>query len=188
MRTLVIVTVSLCSLLGCKKSDYIFPDTFHPPWPASEIQLKHGTEAYSLMEDLKKNRSSVTLLFFGFTHCPDICPATMQRSADALRELSHAEIAKIRFLFVTVDPERDSPAIAKAYAEKFHPSMFGLSGDMADVKAVIKGYAVHTSNREGEISHSGAIYWITPDAKVIKRISQEFTAQDLAHDLKIAVR
>lgn len=187
MHRLLLLVLTVLALV-CNKKEYIYPDTFHPPWPASEIELKHGTAPYSLTRDLKENRPAVTLLFFGFTHCPDICPATMQRAAEALRGLEPGELAKVRFLFVTVDPDRDSPDIARAYAEKFHPTMMGLSGTAQEVKTVIKSYAVHTSSRDGEISHSGAIYWITPDAKVTKRISQDFTARDLTHDLKIATR
>ncbi|MCE9598658.1 MAG: SCO family protein [Spirochaetia bacterium] len=188
MRTFILLTSVTLLLFNCSKSDYIYPDTFHPPWPASDIHLTHGDVPYSLMDDLKTNKPRVTLLFFGFTHCPDICPATMQRSAQALTQLSAVEIEKIRFLFISVDPARDTPKLANAYAEGFHPKMFGLSGTEAETAAVIKAYAVHTGNHNGEISHSGAIYWITPDAKVTKRISQDFNAQDLAHDLKLAAR
>ncbi len=79
------------------------------------------------------------LLFFGYTHCPDVCPAELQTMGRAMDRLA-AKGDKIVPVFISVDPERDSPAILKAYVAAFHPSMVGLTGSAAEIKAAAKAY------------------------------------------------
>jgi cytochrome oxidase Cu insertion factor (SCO1/SenC/PrrC family)/threonine aldolase len=85
--------------------------------------------------DLAAQRGKVTLVFFGYTRCPDVCPTTLADWSRARAALG-ADTAAVRFVFVSVDPERDTPADADAYARRFHPAFVGVSGTPGEVAAV----------------------------------------------------
>jgi protein SCO1/2 len=82
------------------------------------------------------------LVFFGFTHCPDVCPTTLFEVSEILRALG-PDAARTRALFITVDPERDTPAVMKDYLSSFDSHLLGLTGDSAAVAAVAKAYRVY---------------------------------------------
>ena len=91
------------------------------------------------------------LMYFGYTFCPDVCPLDMGRTSAALRilEEEHPEkAAKLQPIFVTVDPERDTPAALKTYTDLFHPRLLGLTGTPEQIEAVEKEYAVFASREE----------------------------------------
>ena len=82
------------------------------------------------------------LVFFGFTNCPDVCPTTLFEVSEILRALG-PDADRTRALFITVDPERDTPAVMKEYLSSFDPHLSGLTGDPAAVAAVAKAYRVY---------------------------------------------
>jgi len=82
------------------------------------------------------------LVFFGFTHCPDVCPTTLFDVSEVFRSLG-PDGKDVRALFITVDPERDTPATMKDYLSSFDPHMSGLTGDPAQIAAVAKAYRVY---------------------------------------------
>ncbi len=82
------------------------------------------------------------LVFFGFTHCPDVCPTTLFEVSEILRALG-PDADRARALFITVDPERDTPAAMKDYLSSFDPHLSGLTGDPAEIAAVAKAYRVY---------------------------------------------
>ena len=82
------------------------------------------------------------LVFFGFTHCPDVCPTTLFEVSEILRALG-PDADRARALFITVDPERDTPAAMKDYLSSFDPHLTGLTGDPAEIAAVAKAYRVY---------------------------------------------
>src|SRR5437763_4815851 len=82
------------------------------------------------------------LVFFGFTHCPEVCPTTLFEVSEILRKLG-PDADRVGALFVTVDPERDTAPVLKDYLSSFDPHLLGLTGDLADVAAVAKAYRVY---------------------------------------------
>ena len=130
---------------------------YDPPKPAPALRL---TDSAGRAFDLSTERGNVVLIFFGFTECPDICPATLQHWARARAALGPAS-SRVRFVFVSIDPEHDTPAIAAEYARRFDPSFVGLSGTVAEIGQVALAWGVskgraHTSqvlvvNRDGLI-------------------------------------
>ncbi len=86
-------------------------------------------------------RGKVVTVFFGFTHCPDVCPTTLAEMAQVAKALG-PEADKLQVLFVTVDPERDTPQVLKQYVPSFHPSFLGLTGDAAATAAAAKSFKV----------------------------------------------
>ena len=101
------------------------------------------------------------VLFFGYTHCPDVCPTTLFEVSELFRKLG--ESAKVRGVFVTVDPERDTPAILKEYLGSFDKRIIGLSGDRAALEPMFKAYRVYArknpgANGEYSMDHSAIVY------------------------------
>ncbi|MBY0491083.1 MAG: SCO family protein [Gemmatimonadaceae bacterium] len=109
--------------------------------PARDLPAYEFTRADGSHFSTGPSKDQLTVLFFGYTHCPDICPTTL---ADWKRV--HAKLgddtAKVRFVFVSIDPERDTPAIAQQYAAGYHPSFIGLAGDTATVWRMVKTFGV----------------------------------------------
>ncbi len=108
-------------------------------------------------------RGLVTMLYFGYTFCPDVCPLTMQNVAPALGKTGDAA-KQIRFLFVTVDPKRDTMPVLKSYVGLFGPEFVGLRGDADQLARLAKrfriAYSVTPSDDPAkyEVTHSSAIY------------------------------
>ncbi len=130
------------------------------------------------------------LLFFGYTHCPDVCPAELQTMGRAMDRLA-AKGDKIVPVFISVDPERDSPAILKGYVAAFHPSMVGLTGSAAEIKAAAKAYKVYYRKQPGAkpgdtkilMDHTSFIYLVGPDGKVVALIRGGTRPEVLAKEL-----
>ena len=101
-------------------------------------------------------RGAPFLVFFGYTHCPDVCPTTLFQLSQVLRALGPD--AKIKVLFITVDPERDTPELMKDYATSFDPRIIGLSGDRAAINKVLAEYRVYARKEPGvgERIHDGS--------------------------------
>ncbi|MEE8224000.1 MAG: SCO family protein [Alphaproteobacteria bacterium] len=130
------------------------------------------------------------LLFFGYTHCPDVCPAELQTMGRAMDRLA-AKGDNIVPVFISVDPERDSPAILKAYVAAFHPSMVGLTGSAAEIKTAAKAYKVYYRKQPGAkpgdtkilMDHTSFIYLVGPDGKVVALIRGGTRPEVLAKEL-----
>jgi protein SCO1/2 len=107
------------------------------------------------------------LVFFGFTYCPDVCPTELQVMSAALDELGTAGNT-IQPVFVSIDPERDTPEVVKQYVENFHPRLIGLTGSPDDIAAIARAYRVYYKKTAGgletdyEMDHSTTIYLMGP--------------------------
>ena len=121
-------------------------------------------------------RGRYMLIFFGYTHCPDICPAELQVMAAALDQLG-PKAAKVVPIFITLDPERDTPEAVGAYVKNFGPNIVGLTGSTEAVAAAAKAYRVSFSKFQDEnsgtnytIDHSALAYLIGADGEYIMHI------------------
>lgn len=102
-----------------------------------------------------------TLMFFGYTHCPDVCPATLFQISELLRAMGPEP--GVNAVYVTVDPERDTPAVMADYLSSFDPHLTGLSGDRTAVDAMLKAYRVYAKKVPGKdgdytMDHSALVY------------------------------
>ena len=127
---------------------------------AKDFQLTdHNGQARSMKDFAGK----VVVLFFGYTQCPDVCPTTMAELAEVKKTLG-ADGERVQALFVTVDPERDTPEVLKAYMANFDPSFVALSGTPEQLAAVAKDYKAYFKKAEGKtptsytMDHSAASY------------------------------
>ncbi|MBD3845459.1 SCO family protein [Bosea sp. SSUT16] len=118
-------------------------------------------------------RGSPFLVFFGFTHCPDVCPTKLFEISEALRAAGESDKAKnLKALFVTVDPERDTPEVMKSYLSSFDPRIIGLTGDRAAIDATIKAYRAYakkTPLKDGDytMDHTALVYLMGKDGSFV---------------------
>lgn len=121
-------------------------------------------------------RGKVVLLFFGYTDCPGVCPSALADQGAAFRLLRPEEQARVAGIFVSVDPERDTPALAQAYAEGFHPRIRGVTGSPADLQALARRYGVLYARQAADASgryavdHSPETFVIGPDGRLAARL------------------
>lgn len=106
----------------------------------------------------------VTLVFFGYTRCPDVCPTTMARLAQAYRDLG--EPAELRVVMATVDPEHDDPATLERYVDGFHPDFVGLSGSSSQVAAAAKRFFVGFHAAGPQVAHTDAVAVLDDEARM----------------------
>ena len=117
----------------------------------TDFSLTDHTGKRRTLEDF---RGKVVVMFFGYTHCPDVCPTELQNMTLALDELSERERAKVQPLFITIDPERDTPAVLKEYMTNFHPAFRALTGSDEQVRGAIRAYRAYAAKAK-ETAGSG---------------------------------
>lgn len=133
-------------LLGCGQDGAKFGGT--DITGATFGQDFHLTDHNSKPRSLANFRGKVVVMFFGYTQCPDVCPTTMSEMAEALKQLG-TDADKVQVLFVTLDPERDTPQLLANYVPQFNPSFLGLYGDAAATQKVAKDFRIFYEKREG---------------------------------------
>ncbi len=108
------------------------------------------------------------LVYFGYTHCTDTCPATLQKIDGVMQKLGSQEAAKIVPLFITVDPMRDTVVVMARYLSRFHsPYLVGLTGTADEIASVEKAYHVYAGGKGSLESHSDYVYLMSPDDKLV---------------------
>jgi protein SCO1/2 len=162
---------------------------FDPPRPAPALRLTGADGAY----DLAADRGRVALVFFGFTNCPDICPTTLDRWTEVRRLLGPAADG-VRFVFVSVDAKRDTPAIAAAYAAGFDAAFVGLSGTEAEVRQAALAWGIATERREGEgdstgepdvdIVHASQVFVVDPEGRLRWAYGRSVPAERIAAGIR----
>jgi protein SCO1/2 len=137
------------------------------------------------------------IVYFGFTHCPDVCPTDLAVIGQALRRFEKsdpARAARVIPIFVTVDPERDTPAVLKDYVAAFHPRLLGLTGTPAQVAAAAKAFRIYYSKEPGtaaggyNVNHSRFTYLFGPDGAPMALLPADQGAEAVAKDLDKWVR
>ena len=158
---------------------------FDPPRAAPEFALPGSDD--NLFE-LKHTRGKLVILGFGFSHCPEICPTTLATLGRTLKILG-ATAAQVQVVYVTVDPERDTPARLREYLRHFHPNFIGLSGTAEALAAVRRDYGILAAKEvhgDGnyEVHHSSYLYLIDRQGLLRALVPYGKTAADIAHDVE----
>ena len=146
-------------------------------------------DALGQQRSLKDFSGKVVVVFFGFTQCPDVCPTSLQELAEA-KQLLGAEGDRLQGIFVSLDPERDTPAVLKAYMENFDPSFVALRGTPEQTAAIAKEFKVFYKKVEGKtaqsytLDHSAGSYVYDPQGRL--RIYERYASgpQLLAADVR----
>ncbi|MBN9050475.1 MAG: SCO family protein [Rhizobiales bacterium] len=128
------------------------------------------------------------LVFFGFTHCPDVCPTTLFEISEVMRALGN-DAGRVNALFVTVDPERDTPAAMKDYLSSFDPHISGLTGDTAAIAAVEKSYRVYakkvpTTGGDYTMDHTAIVYLMDKTGKFVRPFDTKRKPDEAAAELR----
>lgn len=127
---------------------------------------------------LGEMREELVLIFFGYVHCPDVCPTTLLALKRAYEGLSPAEQERVQVVFVSVDPERDTPEIADQYAKGFHPRFLGLTGSPETIQEVARAFGVYYQKtqyrgpREYLVDHTATTF-VVKDGQLVLLFSPE---------------
>ncbi len=138
-------------------------------------------------------RGKVVVLFFGFTHCPDVCPTTLGEVKLALQQLG-SDAQRVQVLFVTLDPERDTQAVLAHYVTAFDPKFVGLYGDLPATQRAAKEFKVYFEKRAGStqgeysVDHSAQSYVIDTQGRLRLFVRHERIGEDLASDLRVLIK
>ncbi|MEI7457253.1 MAG: SCO family protein [Nitrosomonadales bacterium] len=166
LRSILIVLVFFISSCGEPK----LPSPFH----AAELAAKYTGADFKLIDHngkprtLQDFRGKVVVLFFGYMHCPDVCPTTMADLSQVMARLGR-DADRVQVLFVTVDPERDTQALLAQYVPAFHPSFLGLYGDTGSTAQVAKVFNVMYQKQATptgyNVDHSAGSFLIDTDGR-----------------------
>ena len=167
-------------LVGIFASVWLVPTKSPQPYPGMggdfTLSAISGPVALSDFE------GKAVLVFFGYTHCPDVCPTDLARMGQVLNALTPAEKAGVRGLFISIDPERDTPQRIAEYARFFHPSIIGLTGTPDDLHRVAKQYLV--LYQKAEIGGSQVGYLMDHSTKTYLIGRDGYLAKVLGHELE----
>lgn len=165
--------------------------TYAEPYPvAANIELKQADGSTFRLSDL---RGKVVALFFGYTSCPDVCPTTMAELNQALEKMGD-QADQVQVLYVTVDPERDSPERVQQYVSQFNPTFIGLSGSEAELAKVWNDYGVFREIADGTsaagylVDHTARVTVIDQDGNLRLSFPFDTPVEDVVHDLKLLLR
>jgi protein SCO1/2 len=183
----------------------VFQGRGYAPLVAQEMPGIHVGGAFTLTDQSGKTVTEKSwpgkykLVFFGFTHCPDTCPAALQKMAVIMQHLDQNNDpwgAKIVPLFITVDPARDTAAVMAKYVTVFNPHIVGLTGSEAQIKSVEEAYKVYAAKKPGQSNddyaeymedHSAYVYLMSPDDKLLQVFSFDETAEAMIGKIKDSV-
>jgi protein SCO1/2 len=171
--------VALLTLAGCSK----------PAWHMTDISGSMPRLAFTMTSAGKPIsaadfRGKVVALYFGYTHCPDVCPTTLANLTDMLGKVANPDV---RALFVTVDPDRDTDTVLADYAKAFSPQVVGLSGSDNQLAALARTYRVAYSVKAGppyEVMHSNAVFFFDRDGKARLVTTDTTDTAAMADDVK----
>jgi protein SCO1/2 len=177
---LVLFTTVVFIFTGRSPAPIAMPSAVGGPFRLVDQNAKPITD-----EDMKGHPF---LVFFGFTHCPDVCPTTLFEVSEILRAAGPAA-KDARALFITVDPERDTPQVLKDYLGSFDPRVIGVTGDSEAVAAVIKSYRVYakkvpTDGGGYTMDHTAIVYLMGKDGRFVAPFNMKRRPEEAAEDLK----
>jgi protein SCO1/2 len=170
---------ALFALAGCSEQGWHMTDI-----SGGMPKLKFHMSSEGKMVSAEDFRGKVVALFLGFTHCPDVCPATLANLTDMAGKVNNPDL---RILFVTVDPDRDDDATIAEYAKAFSPQVVGLRGGRNELANLARTYRIAYSVNKGppyEVTHSSAVYFFDRDGKPRLVTTDTGNTAAMAEDVK----
>lgn len=190
VRRLLILTM-LFLLCGCGEP------RLPSPFQASDVSAQYAGADFHLTDHTGKPRSlvdfrgKVVLLFFGYTHCPDICPATLSDLAQVMRALGQ-DAERVQALFVTLDPERDTCELLAQYVPAFHSAFLGLYGDTQATREAASAFGMIYKKQGGNngytLDHSTGTYLIGASGKPLLLAPYGQRVELLVQDVRLLLR
>lgn len=163
---------------------------FDPPRPAPDFSLA-GSDGAELK--LSRYRGKVVALGFGFSNCPEVCPTTLAKLAQAKRKVG-AEGRDLQVVYVTVDPERDGPEELRIFLAHFDPTFVGGTGAPGQLGQVREAYGIFAAKKMGKdparyaVDHSSFVYLIDREGSLRAMVPYGKSADDIAHDVAILLK
>jgi protein SCO1/2 len=188
-RPLVIVTAFTASLLvGLLAMLWVMGGVRGVTTPAAIGGPFQLTDQSGATVTEKSLQGRPTLIFFGFTHCPDVCPTSLFEMSEVLKAMGK-DADRVNALFISVDPDRDTAAAMKDYLASFDPHLKGLTGDAASVQKVITEYRVYAKKvplKDGDytMDHTALIYLMDRDGKFVAPFNLNRKPEEAATDLR----
>jgi len=174
------------------KPDNLLGTAYVEPYPpASDFALTRGDGSNFQLSSMRGN---LVLLFFGYTSCPDVCPTTLAELNQALEKIGEDQAGRVRVIFVTVDPDRDTPERIQAYVDHFNPDFIGLSGTETDLAKVWNDYGVFREIVDGQsasgyiVDHTARVTMIDGDGNLRVSFGFDTLIDDIVHDLKLILK
>lgn len=186
--TLLAALATVFLLAGCGPAD-------NYQWHGHDVTGVTADLAFQLVDGNKKTVNAgtyagkVRLVYFGYTYCPDVCPATMAHLAAALGQLTSPQRNKVRVLFISVDPKRDTPQRLKQWTRHFGPDFIGLTGSQKELKWLANRYRISysydTPGKNGFylVNHSSAVFVFDGRGKARLLLKQDENSKEIAEDL-----
>ena len=175
LLAVVVVLVAVVTGLGL----FWHPELPERPLPAAILPAggDFTLQSASGPVGLKDFRGKAVLVYFGYTYCPDICPTSLSATAAGLNQLTAAELAEVAVIFISVDPQRDTPARLKEYAEFFHPAIVGVTDTAEVIAEVARRYGVFYARQKVEtagdgyvVDHSSETYVLGRDGRLLGKL------------------
>lgn len=198
-KTLLVGLISFLLIGAVAAVVYLFPGTasfrgtaYGEPYPsAPEIDL---TRADGTQFRLREMRGNLVLVFFGYTSCPDVCPITMGQLKQVLDKLSKDQAKQVKVVFVTVDPERDTPEAVQKYVDHFDKGFIGLSGSEAQLQEIWNGYGIFRQKLDSSsasgyvVDHTARITLIDQEGNLRLSYGFETPTDDIVHDIRLLLK
>lgn len=182
-----ILALALWVLVACASSPSFRGTVLDPPKSIQDFTLTDQNGGTFRLGDQQGN---VVLLFFGYTFCPDICPTTLG-TWKRVHETLGADAQEVRFVFVTVDPERDTPERLKQHLEVFGSDFIGLTGTPEELQPVYQAFGVYfekdaeTESAAGYlVNHTASAFVVDPEGRWRLKFSFGTSVEDIVHDIK----
>jgi protein SCO1/2 len=180
----------LLLLAACGRSD-VSPGVTDIAGVMPDLQFSMTRANDGVGVSAQSYRGKVVVLYFGYTHCPDICPATLTNLSNVLKTLG-AQANDVRVLFVSVDPNRDTAASLKAYVSAFAPQIDGLRGTPDQLARLARRYrvlySVTSKGNDTEVMHSDAVFFFDKDSRARLVATSTENTQALANDIQTLLR
>ena len=193
MRRLLILLACLLVLAACDR-----PQAPKAAFANTDITGLDYAKGFSLTDQNGKPRTledfkgKVVFVFFGYTHCPDVCPTTLAEMAGITKALG-PEADRLQVLFITLDPERDTPELLASFVPAFNPSFLGLTGDQATIDKVAKDFKVFAQkvpSKDGKsytIDHTAGSYVFDAQGRIRLFVRHGQPEDALLKDLKLLI-
>jgi len=183
----IVVTASLTFLFASQSG--FRGTTYNEPYPlAPYFELTNSNGDLFRLSD---ERGKITLLFFGYTSCPDVCPTTLAELNQAMKEIGD-KAASVQVVFVSVDPDRDTSEKVQEYVARFNPSFIGLSGSTDELQKIWDDYGIFRETVQSDagviVNHTARTILMDKDIKM--RLSYSFgtPVEDIVHDLELLLK
>ncbi|HVT37598.1 MAG TPA: SCO family protein [Gemmatimonadaceae bacterium] len=183
------IALAVVTVAGCREPAPFHATVIADPLLAPALRLRDSRERTF---DLGAEKGRMVLVYFGYTHCPDVCPTTLADFARARRTLNARQRDAVRFVFVSVDPERDTPAVAQEYVQRFDSSFVGLAPGAAQLDSIKTawGFTVERDSMPGMkadvygVTHPAGVFVIDREGRVRLVFAPATKPDDIASDLK----